>query len=412
MLRSHVAEAEEFLSTPYTALVAQLPIHPLLPVDSEPPRSGLSQRAHALCHADQYVHKGDVFDVHLRATIKSGGVFLKLSNGRGWVAELTPLGEKIVGEATLTPCTDIFRVLSESLRIRKSASRTDVALSMRVTKVDADGARAPELVYADAFEAAGSVLVRGDKYLRLKDGRGYVLAMDGSIPLVARVQPQVGVWMYKVTYAGGIGVRHIASTGDAHRLAPVAEREHPANLPHGTAVECDVRVLKRIAGSIVAFARLRDGTGWIYSHKDGKALLELIAHDYASGPADEDVAAELGDVDYGLSPAAPMPTEEVEARAAAAQPVENPALALPHEGERPPAPLSPQRTVLGSRDNATNREASILSPASRERETLEVVKVSSANLHAASSYSRIKESDEERVVDAVASLSRIWPMAA
>jgi len=62
---------------------------------------------------------------------------------------------------------------------------------MRVTKVDADGARAPELVYADAFEAAGSVLVRGDKYLRLKDGRGYVLAMDGSIPLVARVQPQV-----------------------------------------------------------------------------------------------------------------------------------------------------------------------------------------------------------------------------
>jgi len=129
MLRSHVAEAEEFLSTPYTALVAQLPIHPLLPVDSEPPRSGLSQRAHALCHADQYVHKGDVFDVHLRATIKSGGVFLKLSNGRGWVAELTPLGEKIVGEATLTPCTDIFRVLSESLRYaRARAARLQPAV--------------------------------------------------------------------------------------------------------------------------------------------------------------------------------------------------------------------------------------------------------------------------------------------
>lgn len=116
MLDSHVAEAEELLPTPFTVLAAQLPIHVQLPVDSEPTRATLSQKAHALCHAELYVHKGDVFDVHMRATVKSGGVFLKLSNGRGWVAEQTPLGEKVVAEAKLIPCTDIFRVLSDSLR--------------------------------------------------------------------------------------------------------------------------------------------------------------------------------------------------------------------------------------------------------------------------------------------------------
>lgn len=221
MLHSHVAEAEGFLPVPFTVVASQLPIHAELPADSEPLRQTLSQKAHALCHADQYVHRGDVFDVHMRATVKSGGVFLKLCNGRGWVAEQTPLGEKVAAEAKLTPCTDVFRVLTESLRcaprerasplrvrarahraprylspaarsIRKSASRTDVALSTRVTRVDqASGLRELDLAYSDVFEAAGSVAVRGDTYLRLKDGRGYVLSTDGSIPVVARVQPQV-----------------------------------------------------------------------------------------------------------------------------------------------------------------------------------------------------------------------------
>lgn len=77
-------------------------------------------------------------------------------------------------------------------RIRKSASRNDVALSTRVTKVDnVSGMRALDLSYSDVFEAAGAVYVRGDKYIRLKDGRGYVLALDGATPLVMRVQPQV-----------------------------------------------------------------------------------------------------------------------------------------------------------------------------------------------------------------------------
>jgi len=418
MLLSHVAEAEEFISTPYTAVIAQLQIHTVLPVDVCEQLT-LSQKAHALRHADQYVSKGDVFDVHLRATVKSGGVFLKLSNGRGWVSEKTPLGEKLAAEATLNEDSKVYRVLAESLRIRKSASRTDVALSTRLTKFDGSGTRALELVYADCFEASGSVMVRGDTYIRLKDGRGYVLATDGSDPLVLSVEPQMGTWMYKVTYEGGIGLRHVASSGSTHRVAPSdADRTHPANIAQGTAVECDMRLLKRINGQLVAFARVSNGGGWLFSHNGEQSLLELIAWDYA-GPANETAALEVElAADAHVAPAS---VEESEARATepeqqqaegggasdppvSAPPVSAPPLPPP---EAPAArmPLAP--TGYNGRVNTV-----LIAPSpTKELKTLEQVKIASANLYAANAYSAATDSDTIEVDNAVSTLNRLWAVA-
>lgn len=257
--------------------------------------------------------------------------------------------------------------------------------------------------------------------------------------------------MYKVTYPGGIGLRHVASRFDQHRVAPKSERAHPANIAQGTAVECNMRVLKQIGSRLVAFARLSDGSGWIFTQKGDDQLVELIAHDYsaAGGPTDEASAAELGE--GGAERAGdivPVPAEELEASAAA----EPPAGAAAERGEeeldeaaaavspaRAPKP-APPREALGEVTNVLSPDGERESESMRfacalqlrglsprawhergealtrpchlhlpARAAMERVKISSANLHAAAAYSSIGEKEEMGVVDAVSSLSRIWP---
>lgn len=123
MLLSHVAEAEEMLSTPYVVLAPELPVHAELPLEPGKTQSSLAQKARCLRHADQFVRRGDVLDVNMRATLKSGGVFLRIATGKGWVAEQSVLGEKALEPADVTPCNGIFRVLTDVLRYARRPLR-------------------------------------------------------------------------------------------------------------------------------------------------------------------------------------------------------------------------------------------------------------------------------------------------
>lgn len=261
--------------------------------------------------------------------------------------------------------------------------------------------------------------------------------------------------MYKVIFEGGIGVRHVASDDNAHRVADAGDAKHPLNVPRGVAVEVDMRVFRRtgLDGPLVAFLRLRDGSGWIFEQKGGHMLAELIAWNY-EGPTGEELSAQQAEkeaqaVGNGVVPSDKPSAADLAADAEAStemaeeeslgefvlEDVDDIAAPAPAYVARPSperAPLGERNVALGT-DGANDSPAGVCSLRVRTRGAehcalqrrhshyarlpcrhvnshadMRVAKIASANQHAAAQYSAASESDEVAVVEALTSLNRLW----
>merc|ERR1712048_115077 len=84
-----------------------------------------------------------------------------------------------------------------------------------------------------------------------------------------------GTWFYRILYDKAVCLRSRCSTSDSCKLRLVPEKG------------AVVRVGQRTKIGSTTFLRLKDGSGWMFDHKDGKMLVEgpLDVHAMRQAPA-------------------------------------------------------------------------------------------------------------------------------